>query len=78
MLSLWYFQNCLEASLPATRWRTAGSQPTNYAYLLGTLTLLSSRMIVLKLGQVVDILVDNDVEVVGFVVGGHIGSGETL
>ena len=22
MLSLWYFQNCFEASLPATRWRT--------------------------------------------------------
>lgn len=22
MLSLWYFQNCFEASFPATRWRT--------------------------------------------------------
>jgi hypothetical protein len=35
-------------------------------------------MIVLELGQVVHILVDDDVQVVGLVVGGNVGSGEAL
>lgn len=33
-------------------------------------------MLVLKLGQVIHILVNDNIEVVGFVVGCHIGSGE--
>ena len=33
-------------------------------------------MLILKLGQVIDILVDNDVQVVSLVVGGHVGRGE--
>lgn len=29
--SLWYFQNCLEASLPATRWRTVQGSISNHS-----------------------------------------------
>lgn len=39
-------------------------------------TLLAAGMLVGELGQVVDILVDDDVEVVGLVVLGHIGGRE--
>ncbi len=35
-------------------------------------------MLILEFGQVVDVLVDNDVEIIGFVVGGHIGRRESL
>jgi hypothetical protein len=28
--SLWYFQNCLEASLPPTRWRTICAEFSQY------------------------------------------------
>lgn len=45
---------------------------------LRALTLLSSRVFVLELGQVIHILVDDDVEAVGLVVGGHVGHREAL
>jgi hypothetical protein len=35
-------------------------------------------MLVLKLGEVIDILINDDVEVVGLVVRCHVGSGECL
>jgi hypothetical protein len=35
-------------------------------------------MVVLELGQVVYIFIDDDVQVVGLVVGGNVGSGEAL
>lgn len=41
-------------------------------------TFIRTRMFVLKLGQVVHVLINYNVEVVGFVVGCHIGSCECL
>ena len=35
-------------------------------------------MVILEVGQVVYIFIDNDVQVVGLVVGGNVGSGEAL
>lgn len=37
-----------------------------------------TRMLVLKLGQVVDIFIDHNVEIVGLVVACHVGSSERL
>jgi hypothetical protein len=42
------------------------------------LTLLATRMLILELCQIVDVLIDDDVEVVSFVVGCHVGSCECL
>lgn len=40
--------------------------------------LLLAWMLILELGQVIDILIDNNVQVVSLVVFGHIGSRECL
>lgn len=47
-------------------------------YPLLSLTLLSTRVLIGELGDIVDILVNDDVQVLGLVVGGHIGHGESL
>jgi len=75
MDSLWYFQNCFEASFPATLWRT-GQGVSEGNISLGRCnrhTLLAARMLLLELGEIVDILVDNDPETVGLVVRRDVG-----
>ncbi len=42
------------------------------------LTLLATGMLFLELGQIVDLLVDDDPEVVGLVVRGNVAGGEGL
>ncbi len=64
------FQNCLLASLPPTRWRTTNSvRSYRYTHVIAALlTLLATRMLLLELGQIVDILINDDPEVGGLVV----------
>jgi hypothetical protein len=79
MDSLWYFQNCLLASLPATRWRTALCQPMLVdGPMVMLLTLLTTRVLSLELRQVVDILVDDNVQVILLVVRRHVGGAKRL
>ena len=69
MPSLWYFQNCLEASFPATRVRTADAK-SECSRGKGAdipeerwarqLTFLAAGMLMLKFRQVIDIFVDHD------------------
>lgn len=73
MLSLWYFQNCFDASLPATRCSTVACQCRPERVRRATPTLLSSGMLVLELGQIVHVLIDNDPQIVGLVVRRHVG-----
>lgn len=61
MLSLWYFQNCFEASFPATLWMTGYGVSTCHSHTMAKLTLLATRVTLLEFGQVVYIIVDNDV-----------------
>ena len=63
MLSLWYFQNCFEASLPATRVRTRETSACHARNQRVFHTFLATWMLILELGQVVDVLVNDDVEV---------------
>lgn len=64
MLSLWYFQNCFEASLPPTRCKTAtiSACPPQRSEKL---TLFSTWMLVLERGQVIHVLIDNDPQILG-------------
>lgn len=78
MPSLWYFQNCLEASLPATRDRIF-LPPGYYQPSLRELRICGGRLawvLVLELGKIVDILVHDDPEVVGFVMRRDVASCE--
>lgn len=52
---------------------------SDYSFFCGctrSLTLLSSRVLILELGQVVDVLVDDDVEIVRLVVRRHVAGGK--
>lgn len=78
MPSLWYFQNCLEASLPPTRWRIF-FPPGCSSCIIGQRKELDLHPIActdLELGQVVDILVDDDPQRVGLVMRLDVGFGE--
>lgn len=79
MPSLWYFQNCLDASFPATRVRiffppiVVLVRPS-FAPQDG----LQTWMLILESSQVVHILVNDDVEVFCAVVRRNICGGESL
>jgi hypothetical protein len=85
MPSLWYFQNCLEASLPATRWRIflppgfgALARRTPAPLENGGARQKLTRMVILEGRQVIHVAVDSDVEAVRLVVGRHLGGSEDL
>jgi len=81
MPSLWYFQNCWLASLPATRVRIF-LPPRQRRHQLDPRVRAKGRantwMFILELGEVVDVLVDDDVEVGGLVMRCDIALGESF
>lgn len=78
MPSLWYFQNCFEASFPATRWRTWAGQRRHTDRGGFALTLLAARMLVLELGEIVYIVVDDDVQIAGALMRRNVAGREGL
>lgn len=85
MPSLWYFQNCLDASLPATRWRIFLPPNQCHPFVSDCSCAdswwnwwLRTRVVILKLGQVVNVAIDCDVQVTGLVVRRHVAGGKCL
>ena len=69
--------------MPATRWRiflppAQSSHVSNVARWRAAEGIKRTGMVVLELGQVVDIAIDNDVQVVGLVVRRNVACGEDL
>jgi hypothetical protein len=81
MPSLWYFQNCLDASFPPTLVRIFLPPANEQVRLLPRKRRRLDRLtgvVVLELCQVVDVAVDNDEQVIGLVVRRDVACREDL